>query len=60
MSHLWRHSGQARWGCEHLMELWVSPFAAGELDQMALKGLSQLTPLCDLMILWCVIESQNH
>ena len=26
--------GQAGWGSEHLMELWVSLFTAGELDQM--------------------------
>ena len=34
--------GQARWGSEPLMELWVSPLTAGELDQMAFKGPFQL------------------
>ena len=34
--------GQAGWGSEHLMELWVSLFTAGELDQMAFKGPFQL------------------
>jgi len=32
------HQGQAGWGSEHLMELWVFPFSAGALDQMASKG----------------------
>ena len=31
-------------GSEHLMELWVSPFTAGGLDQMAFKGPFQLIP----------------
>ena len=31
--------GQAGWGSEHLMELQVSLFSAGVLDQMAFKGL---------------------
>ena len=34
--------GQAGLGCEHLMELYVSLFIAGELDQMTLKGPFQL------------------
>jgi len=34
--------GQARWGCEHLMELWVSLFIAGESYQMGFKGYFQL------------------
>ena len=34
------------WGSEHLMELWVSLFTAGELDQMALKGPFQLKRFC--------------
>ena len=34
--------GQAGWGSEHLMELWVSLFIAGELDWVAFKGLFQL------------------
>ena len=29
--------GQAGWGSEHLMELWVSLLSTGGLDQMALK-----------------------
>ena len=29
--------GQPGWGSEHLVELWVSPFTAGELDQMAFQ-----------------------
>jgi len=29
-------------GSEHLMELWVSLFSAGGLDQMAFKGPFQL------------------
>jgi len=34
--------GQAGWGSEHLMELEVSLFIAGELDQMAFRGSFQL------------------
>jgi len=30
--------GQAGWGSELQMELWVSLFTAGELVQMAFKG----------------------
>jgi len=30
--------GKAGWGSEHLMELWLSLFIAGELDYMTLKG----------------------
>jgi len=33
---------QAGWGSERLMELWVSLFIAGELDQVTLKGPFQL------------------
>ena len=35
--------GQAGWSSEHLMELQVSLFTAGELDQMTFKGNFQLT-----------------
>jgi len=35
-------------GFEHLMELWVSLFIAGEMDQMAFKDLFQLKQLYDL------------
>ena len=31
------------WGYEHLMELWVSPCIAEELDQMAIKDPFHLT-----------------
>jgi len=34
--------GQAGQGSEHLMELWVSLFIAGDLDHMAFKGPFQL------------------
>ena len=34
-------------GSEHLMELWVSLFIAGGLDQMAFKGPFQLKPFYD-------------
>ena len=34
-------------GSEHLMELWVSLFVAGELDQMAFKGPFQVKRLYD-------------
>ena len=30
--------GQAGWGSEHLMELWVSLFTAGEINLIAFKG----------------------
>ena len=30
--------GQAGWGSEQLMELWVSLFSAGKLEKMAFKG----------------------
>jgi len=29
--------GEGGWGSEHLMDLWVFLFIAGELDQMAFK-----------------------
>jgi len=41
--------GQAGWGSEHLMEVWVSLFTAGELDQMAFKGPFQLKQFYDSM-----------
>ena len=34
--------GQAGWGSEQLMELWVSLFSAWGLDWMAFKGSFQL------------------
>jgi len=37
--------GQAGWGCEQLMELWVSLFTTGERDRMAFKGPFQLNQL---------------
>ena len=42
--------GQARQGSEHLMELWVSLFIAGPLDQMAFKGPFHLKLFSDSMI----------
>jgi len=36
-------------GSEHLMELWVSLFIAGQLDQMAFKGSFQLKSFYDSM-----------
>ena len=41
--------GQAGWGSEHLMELQVSLFTAGQLDQMALKGPFRLKQFYDSM-----------
>jgi len=38
-------------GFEHLIELWVSLFIAGELDQMAFKGLFQLKQFHNSLIL---------
>ena len=43
--------GQAGRGSEHLMELWVSLFIAGEFDQLASKGPFQLKKLNDPLIL---------
>ena len=37
--------GQAGWGSEHLMELWVSLFIEGELDQKLEGSLPNLTGL---------------
>jgi len=34
-------------GSDHLMELWLSLFVAGELNQMAFKGLFQLRQFCN-------------
>jgi len=42
--------GQAGWGSEHLMELSVSLFSAGEWDQMAFSGPFQLKQLYDSMM----------
>ena len=50
---IWERStqGQAGWGSEHLMELWVSLCTAGEWDQMAFKGPFQLRGHCDSVVL---------
>ena len=50
MPHLWGHSGQAGWGYEHLMELWVS------LQEMGIgpDGLERSLPT--QMILWLRLE----
>ena len=42
MLHPWRQPGSGWRGSEHLIELRVSLFAAGGLDQMAFKGPFQL------------------
>jgi len=50
-------------GSDHLMELWLSLFVAGELNQMAFKGLFQLKQCYDSMILWfCGVSTfrDNH
>jgi len=39
--------GQSGQGSEHLMELWVSLFIAGEWDWMAFKSVFQLKPFYD-------------
>ncbi len=43
---IWERStqGQAGWGSEHLMELWVSLCTAGEWEQTAFRGPFQLKP----------------
>ena len=39
--------GQAGWGSEHLMELWLSLFTAGESGKMVFKGPFQLQRFYD-------------
>ena len=46
----WKHWKSGGWGSEHLMELWVSLFIAGELDQVVFKGPFQLQQSYDSII----------
>jgi len=50
--HPCRHSRSGWMGSEHLMELWVSVFTVGDLDQMAFKGPFQLKSFFDSLILF--------
>ena len=47
--------GQAGWGSEHLLELWVSLFIAGVLDKITFKDPFQLKQFYDYDSMTCNI-----
>ena len=52
--------GEAGWGSEHLMELWVSLLIAGQLHQMAFKGPFQLSDSIKLQQIYVSWTAQIH